>query len=450
MVRQAAKGRGIKPREHLYLRKTMKLITYTNHTFPKSPYFDRLPAEEKEHFRTLSSLFHFKLNDHVSSLIDWDNIPNDPIYRYTFLRKEMLSAQDYAFLSAVVNAELDVPQREQFLAQLRRKMQPRHIGAPGSIPRLNGEPIQGMYSNFPTIVSLFPDPMVKTCHSYCSYCFRWIMFGDSDVQANSSYQDPMTPIPWLREHPEVTDVLFTGADPLVLKADTIRKFIDPVLDIDSIQVIRLSSKALAWWPYRFTTEGDADNLLRLFEYVQSRGKHLNFCAHFTHPRELAHPEVAKAVQRIRSTGAVIRTQGPLIRDVNDSPETWSEMWTHQIALGMVPYYMFMEADHHPQNCFRVRPAEALRIFQAAQKMTTGLARTVRGPVFMYDLNRVLLDGTTELNGQKYFVLKTLQSPPETQSEGMIKLVPYDEHATHLGDLYSLFNSPTAEAAAFAT
>ncbi|MEM6272229.1 MAG: lysine 2,3-aminomutase [Bacteroidota bacterium] len=421
----------------------MQYTAYTNHTFAQTPYYAALPPAERMTFDLLAQVFHFKVNRYVCEhLIDWEKVPEDPIYRFVFPRREMLAPRDFAFLQELARGGIDERLRQQFVAGIRRRQQPRYISAPGSLPRWDGEPITGMYRNFPTIVSLFPDPMVKTCHAYCSYCFRWIMFNNRKAQQSSSYRDPRTPVPWLRAHPEVSDVLFTGADPLVLKARTLEQYIAPILDLESVQVIRISSKSLAWWPYRFTRDPDADNLLRLFAAIRARGKHLNLCVHFTHPRELAHPEVARAVDRIRETGAVIRTQGPLIRNVNDDPGTWSRLWTQQVALGMVPYYMFMEADHHPQSCFRVRPARALRIFQAAQATTTGLARTVRGPVFMYDLNRVLLDGTTTVNGQTYFVLKTLQSPPGTPSEGHIKLLPYDEKAQDLGNLYELFNQPS--------
>ena len=214
--------------------------------------------------------------------------------------------------------------------------------------------------------------------------------------------------------------------------------------MDSVQVIRTSSKSLAWWPYRFVTDKDADDLLRYFEHIQSKGKHFCFIAHFTHPRELENEIVQEAIRRILSTGAVIRCQGPLVKGINDNPQDWVDLWTKQINLGMVPYYMFVEANHHYENCFRIPLAETLRIFQEAQKQTTGLARTVRGPVFMNDINRVLLDGTTELNGQKYFVLKSLQCAPRMDSEAKIKLIPYDGHTKDIGNIFELFHEEAME------
>ena len=92
----------------------------------------------------------------------------------------------------------------------------------------DGKILKGAYLQFPTILSLYPRPMVATCHSYCSYCFRWIQFGNPQVQANSSYNDPFAPVKWLRMHPQVSDVMFTGSDPMVLPVGQIKKFVEPI------------------------------------------------------------------------------------------------------------------------------------------------------------------------------------------------------------------------------
>ena len=89
-------------------------------------------------------------------------------------------------------------------------------------------------------------------------------------------------------HPEVTSVLVTGGDPLVMKSRTLRRFIEPLLDpvFESIETIRIGTKAPAYWPQRFVEDDDADDLLRLFEDVQRSGRQLALMAHYTHPREL--------------------------------------------------------------------------------------------------------------------------------------------------------------------
>ena len=90
---------------------------------------------------------------------------------------------------------------------------------------------------------------------------------------------------------------------------------------------------------------------------------------------------------------MIRTQAPLVRHVNDSSSIWAEMWTRQVALGCVPYYMFVARDTGPKEYFRVPLARALRIYQRAYRQVTGLARTVRGPVMSALPGKALLTGS---------------------------------------------------------
>jgi L-lysine 2,3-aminomutase len=120
-----------------------------------------------------------------------------------------------------------------------------------------------------------------------------------------------------------------------MRAWHLRAYIEPLLrpGFEHIRHIRIGTKALAFWPYKFVTDPDADTLLRLFEKVGRKGRHLALMAHFTHPRELETPIVRQAIERIRRTGAVIRTQAPLVRHINDSSSTWTEMWKAQVRLG---------------------------------------------------------------------------------------------------------------------
>ena len=184
---------------------------------------------------------------------------------------------------------------------------------------------------------------------------------------------------YLHKHSEVRDVLFTGGDPLIMRTSVLRRYIKPLLKIESLRSIRIGTKALAWWPYRFVTDADADDLLQLFEEVQAAGKHLAFMAHYSHPREMSTAISETAVRRILNTGATIRAQAPLIRNVNDCPDIWAAMWQKQVDLGIIPYYMFVERDTGPKQYFDVPLYRALDIFTRAVRQVSGLGRTVRGP-----------------------------------------------------------------------
>jgi L-lysine 2,3-aminomutase len=215
---------------------------------------------------------------------------------------------------------------------------------------------------------------------------------------------------YLRVHPEVTSVLFTGGDPMVMKTKVLRRYLEPLLapEFDHLVSIRIGTKAIAWWPQRFTTDDDADDLMHLFAQLPAAGRHLAVMAHTSHPRELSTETAQQAIARIRGTGAVIRCQAPLIRHVNDDANVWSEMWRRQVLLGCIPYYMFVERNTGPKDYFKVPLARALEVFSKACRRVSGLARTVRGPSMSATPGKVLIDGVAEIQGEQVFVLKFLQ------------------------------------------
>lgn len=129
---------------------------------------------------------------------------------------------------------------------------------------------------------------------------------------------------------------------MVMSPEALSSYIEPLISDGApphLETIRIGSKSLAWWPYTYTTDEKAKGILQLFERVVKSGRQLAFQAHFSHPHELEHPAAQEAIRLIRSTGAQIRGQAPLIRHVNDSPEIWQRMWNLQTKLGIIPYYM---------------------------------------------------------------------------------------------------------------
>jgi L-lysine 2,3-aminomutase len=158
-----------------------------------------------------------------------------------------------------------------------------------------------------------------------------------------------------------------------MTTELLREYVEPLLDpaLTHIRSIRFGTKALSYWPQRFVSDPDSDDLLRFFEEISASGRHVALMAHVSHPRELE-PEVARqAIRRIRGTGAVIRTQAPLVRGVNDDPDTWATLWRDQVQLGLVPYYMFIARDTGAQHYFKVPLAEALAIYNGGGSRAGG-------------------------------------------------------------------------------
>ena len=132
-------------------------------------------------------------------------------------------------------------------------------------------------------------------------------------------------------------------------------------------------------------------------------------AHFNHWREMTTPIVSEAIRRLRSSGVVIRTQSPLLNHINNDPDIWAHMWREQVRLGLVPYYMFVERDTGARRYFEVPLARAWYVYREALKRVSGLGRTVRGPSMSTGPGKIEIQGITEINGEKVFVLRFLQA-----------------------------------------
>jgi len=421
---------GSRPRFRAYGRRHIRRI----------PQLGRLSRDQLTALKVASAVMPFRVNDYVlEELIDWSDIPSDPIYQLTFPQPEMLDHDDYVVLRNLVVTGADPELIEQRSREIQMRMNPHPGGQMElNVPTVNGVELPGCQHKYRETVLFFP-PAGQTCHAYCTYCFRWPQFVGIEHLKFAMHEIDLL-VRYLRGHKEVTDVLVTGGDPLVMRSGLLRRNIEPLLGegLDHITSIRIGTKALAYWPYRFTTDRDADDLLRLFEDVRRSGRQLAVMAHYSHPRELQTEAAREALRRVRDTGAVVRCQTPLVRHINDSPEVWAELWREEVRLGAVPYYLFVARNTGPRSYFEVPLVRGLQIFSEAFALVSGLARTVRGPIMSAAPGKVLVDGVAAVNGQKVIVLKMIQGrDPEWANR--VFFARFDPRATWLDQLKPAFD-----------
>ncbi len=398
-----------------------------------------IPPRFADAVKVVSHVLPFRTNNYVvEELIDWQAIPYDPIFQLTFPQPGMLDWHDHEMLKEHLGKDPSGKKILPVIRKIQMRMNPNPAGQMDmNVPVLNGRPCRGMQHKYDETVLFFPS-QGQTCHAYCTYCFRWSQFmGNDSMRFSASNAADLTG--YLNHHPEVTDVLITGGDPLVMNTNVLRRYIQPLIQMKpgNISTIRIGTKSLAYWPYRFLTDRDADDLMALFETVIDAGVHLAIMAHFSHSRELETQAVRKAIRRILSTGATIRCQAPLIRHVNDDPNVWADMWKAQVKLGAIPYYMFVARDTGPKAYFKTSLAEVYGIFTRAYSQVSGLCRTVRGPSMSATPGKVLIDGVADINGEKVFVLKFIQArDPEWVNR--VFFARYDQNAVWLSDLTPAF------------
>ncbi len=395
------------------------------------PEWRRLDPEVQEAVRVVAQVLPFRTNTYVvQQLIDWSRVPEDPIFVLTFPQKDMLDEEDFVRIRDMLRAGAPKAAINEVVHEIRLRLNPHPAGQlTHNVPVFEGRRLEGLQHKYRETVLVFPSPG-QVCHAFCTYCFRWAQFvGEPDLRMAINESQDLTD--YLRAHPEVTDVLFTGGDPMVMKTSVLERFIRPLLDetFAHVQDIRIGTKALAYWPSRFFD----DRVLKLFEEVVAAGRHLAVMAHFTHPRELETDEVREAIRLIRSTGAEIRTQSPVVAHINDNAEAWAQKWKEEVKLGLIPYYMFVERDTGPKRFFEVPLARAWSIFRDAYKQVPGLARTVRGPSMSAFPGKVRVVGVTTLGSEQVFVLEFLQGR-NPDWVGRPFFAKFDEKATWLDDL----------------
>lgn len=406
--------------------------------FRDIPQMAGLPEALKFDIEVVAQVLPFKVNNFVlDQLIDWERAPDDPLFVLTFPQRAMLAPAHYDEIAALLRSGADKPRIRAAADRIRLELNPHPAGQLShNVPSLEGETLPGMQHKYRETVLFFPG-QGQTCHAYCSFCFRWPQFvGMAELKFASRETDRL--IDYLRCHPEVSDVLFTGGDPMIMSARNLASYIEPLLEagLPNLRRIRIGTKALSYWPYRFLDD-DGDALMALFERITASGRHLALMAHFNHPRELEPAAVQKAIARVRQTGAVIRTQSPLLRHINDDPALWAEMWSRQVDLGCVPYYMFLSRDTGAHDYFSVPLVRAWEIYRAAYQRVSGLCRTVRGPSMSADPGKVQVLGTSEIGGRKVLQLRFLQGRnPDWVHRPFF--AAYDETATWLDELQPAF------------
>lgn len=383
---------------------------YTERDLHQIRQLDRVAEEDRFAMRVVASVLPFRVNQYViDELIDWDNIPEDPVFQLTFPQPGMLEPENFERMAVLLKRGAGRAEVKHLADSIRKDLNP----LPGEQQRLNvplqdGRRLEGIQHKYRDTVLFFPS-QGQTCHTYCTFCFRWAQFvGIRDLLFSSHDADCLRS--YLASHEEVTDLILTGGDPLVMKTQHLERYLSPLLDpgLEHLRTIRIGTKALTYWPQRFLGDPDADDLLRLMERIVKSGRHVSLMAHYNHWRELETDEARQAIRRIRDTGAVIRSQGPLLAHINDDSETWARLWQTQVELGIIPYYMFVERDTGARRYFQVPLVRASQIHRDTAKRLSGLGLTARGPSMSAGPGKIEVQGVADVAGEKVFVLRFIR------------------------------------------
>jgi KamA family protein len=320
----------------------MKYIT-------KIDQLEYISPTEKAKLKQVTEEFAFRSNDYYLSLIDW-NDPDDPIRK------------------------LIIPD-------------PRELDEWGRLDPSD----EKTYSVMPGLEHKYPSTALllvsNVCDGICRYCFRKRVFINPQ---NEYLRDIPAAIQYIKEHHEITNVLLTGGDPLVLKPSKLEVIIRELRAIEHVSIIRIGTKIPAFNPSRIVGDPALSDIIKKYSTEQKR---IYIMTHFIHPRELTDLAI-KAVGLLQKAGAIITNQMPLIRGINDKPEVMAELLAKLSFIGAVPYYIFQCRPALGNRAYTVPIEQGYEIVEQAKALVSGLAKRVRF-VMSHSTGKVEIVGRTE-------------------------------------------------------
>ncbi|MDP3563503.1 MAG: radical SAM protein, partial [Methanoregula sp.] len=212
--------------------------------------------------------------------------------------------------------------------------------------------------------------LTDVCGGICRFCFRKRLFMSCERETVKDVSDN---IEYIREHTEITNVLLTGGDPLTLETRQLESVLRQLREIEHVNIIRIGSKMLAYDPYRILNDQD---LLYILSRYSTPEKRIYLMAHFNHPRELTDVSI-QAAEALRKAGVMVVSQTPILKGINDTPETLTTLFRQLSFAGISPYYVFQCRPTLGNQFFQIPVEQSYEVLQKSWQACSGLAKRAR-------------------------------------------------------------------------
>jgi len=293
---------------------------------------EHLTDQQRAELKKVTDRFAFRVNDYYLSLINWDD-PDDPIRRIVIP---------------------DTSELEQW----------------GGMDPSNEKAytvMQGLEHKYHSVAVFL---VTDICDGFCRYCFRKRLFIRKERQ---SLEDWEAAYEYVADHKEITNVLLTGGDALMLPTHKLEEVLARLRSIKHVNIIRLGTRVPSYNPYRIINDAE---LLKIVEKYSTKRKRIYAMTHFVHPRELTDAAV-EGVSLLQKAGAKLANQTPLVRGVNDDPHVLARLLAKLSFIGVIPYYIFQCRPAVGNKPYTVPIEEAYEIVEQAKSLVSGLAKRAR-------------------------------------------------------------------------
>ncbi len=260
------------------------------------------------------------------------------------------------------------------------------------------------------------------CSMYCRHCFRKRMVGLPNDKTVENFQNAAK---YIAEHKEITNVIISGGDPMMLPTRIIAKMLESLKDIDHVNYVRIGTRTPVVYPIRFLDD-------ELIEVLRDFNQHktLYIPTHFNHVNEITDLST-EAVMRIRNAGITVNNQAVFLNGVNDSAKDLEDLMNGLTRIGVNPYYLYQcmpvsRVRHH----FQVPLKRGVDIVSEAKRHLDGYAKRFKF-IMGHDIGKI------EICGRKddILVMSQIHSRPEYPEEASRILMGHlNDNAGWLEDL----------------
>mgnify|MGYP000923006881 CR=1 FL=1 len=286
----------------------------------------KFSAEERKSLKITQDKFPLSITPYYLSLIKKDNYKHDPVFKQSFLDEREL---------IISTSEMGDPLSED-----------------------HDSPVPGITHRYPDRVLFL---VSNVCAMYCRHCTRKRKVGDVDSIPDKS--QIRQGIEYIRNTPQVRDVLLSGGDPFLLSDNYLDWILTELRSIPHVQIIRIGTRTPVVLPYRIT-----DNLVNMLK------KHhpVWINTHFNHPREVT-ASAKEALAKLADAGIPLGNQSVLLADVNDCPRVMKEL-VHKLVMNRVrPYYLYQCDLSEGLSHFRTPVGKGIEIMESLIGHTSGFS-----------------------------------------------------------------------------
>ncbi|WP_105619432.1 glutamate 2,3-aminomutase [Vallitalea okinawensis] len=282
-----------------------------------------LTDEEKENIRLISEKYRWAISPYYVSIME----PHNPDCA---VRKQSVPS----IVEMVEGGEAD-PMGEEFTS-----------------------PVENITRRYPDRLII---KVTNQCAMYCRHCQRRRSIGQQDLA--TSKEELQACVDYVRDNPEVRDVLLTGGDALMIKDDILFWLLRELRQIPHLEIIRIGTRTPVTMPQRITKEL-CDEL--------SKYHPLYLNTHFNSPSEITE-EAAQATDLLTRAGIPLGNQAVLLKGINNHPYIMKKLNQELLRIRVKPYYIFHPKEVMGTGHFKVKIEEGLEIMENLRGFTSGMA-----------------------------------------------------------------------------